>query len=148
MNTERQLRAFPSDQKIYIPNWNQSLYADASVVEGEVEKYKGGKQAITNPTLIVEVSSKSTVGYDKGLKFSKYKSIASFKEYVLVNQNMPYVDVLYKTEKGWLHNDYVGMDTEIPLQSLGITLKMSDLYKNVEDLQDPQRAMSFEPKEK
>ena len=40
---------------------------------------------MTNPTLIVEVLSKSTEEYDRGDKFEHYKRIPSLQQYVLVS---------------------------------------------------------------
>ncbi|MEH1818504.1 MAG: Uma2 family endonuclease [Nostoc sp.] len=42
--------------------------------------------------LIVEVFSPLTVAYDRGDKFRKYRSIASFCEYLLVSQTEPYIE--------------------------------------------------------
>ncbi len=54
---------------------------------------------ILNPILIVEVLSPSTEAYDRGDKFRKYRSIASFCEYLLVSQTEPYIEQYHNA--GW-----------------------------------------------
>ncbi|WP_293636728.1 Uma2 family endonuclease [Polaromonas sp.] len=39
----------------------------------------------TEPKLIAEVLSPSTAAYDRGLKFSHYRRLASLEEYVLID---------------------------------------------------------------
>lgn len=43
------------------------------------------EQIFTAPTLIVEVLSPSTQAYDRGLKFTLYRRLASLREYLLVD---------------------------------------------------------------
>jgi Uma2 family endonuclease len=137
-----------SDQKIYIPEYEQSVYPDTLVIIGEPEMFKGGNQAILNPTLIVEVLSDSTANYDRSGKFRKYQSLPSFMEYVLIDQEMPVIDVLYKEgERDWRMKTYVGLDDEVYFKSIDVTLKMSDIYQKIKDLKDPQTALEFEPTE-
>lgn len=111
-----------------------------------IETYEGGKQALLNPILITEVSSNSTASYDRRGKFRKYKTIPTFREYLLIEQNTPIVDVLYKNDEGeWGLKTYIGLEEVVHLQSIDCKLKMSDIYENIDNLQDPQTAIAFEP---
>lgn len=148
-NSEEEVEVFSNDQKVYIPDFNKFTYTDTFVIKGNTETYKGGKQAILNPTLIVEVSSKSTERYDRSTKFRMYQSLPSFKEYVIVNQDMPIVEVFYKiNEKKWQVTSYIGFDEVVKLETIDAELKMSDIYKKAEDLKDPQLDIEFMEKEK
>jgi len=143
---EKKIRIFGSDQKIFIPAFNHIVYSDTFVVKGKLETYKGGNQAILNPTLVVEVSSDSTAGYDRRGKFRKYQSLASFQEYLLVDQETPMVDVLFRLKNGdWRMKSYVGLDAVIHLQSIDCELKMAAIYENIPDLKDPQTVLEFDP---
>ena len=51
-----------------------------------------------NPTTIIEVLSKSTAPYDRGEKFEYYRSIPSFKEYVLIDSERVKIEVWQKLE--------------------------------------------------
>ncbi len=143
-NSEEEIAVYNSDQKVYISDSNKITYTDTFVVKGETITYEGGKQAVLNPTLIVEVASKSTERYDRTTKFRMYKSLPSFREYVIVNQDMPIVEVFYKIdEKKWQVTSYIGLDEEVKLETIDATLKMSDIYKKATDLKDPQLDIEF-----
>jgi Uma2 family endonuclease len=138
------LIVFDSDQKIYFPKYNHSVFADVGVIRGKKEMYKGGNQAVLNPCLIIEVLLDSTERCDKGGKFHKYKSLPSFEEYVLINQYAPIIDILTRTEDGWLMKTYIGLEEAIYFKSIDVTLKMADIYLKVEHLKDPQAVLEFD----
>lgn len=58
-------------------------YGDISALCGKPRFEKiGGVDVLTNPALIIEVLSASTESYDRGDKFSAYKSIPALREYL------------------------------------------------------------------
>jgi Uma2 family endonuclease len=97
---------YSSDTMIYVAETRFATYADAIVVCGPLATYRVAKlgEAVTNPTLIVEVLSDSTEKYDRGEKFAHYMRIASHAEYVLVAQNERRIEVFRRPEHGhWAH---------------------------------------------
>lgn len=138
------VRVYNSEIQIYIKSLKSGAYPDGSLVVGESEVFKKDK-AITNPTIIFEVLSDSTVGYDRGKKFRKYKYLSSFREYVLIEQDQPAIDVLYKNENGvWEMRTYVGLDDELELLSIGVKITLADIYENTQDLVLPQHKIDLE----
>jgi Uma2 family endonuclease len=132
--TERFI-AYNSDAHIYIPELDKSLYADVSAVAGNPILFAHYKTLITNPLLIVEVLSDGTEDYDRQKKFEFYQTIPSFKEYVLVHQDTARVEVYYcKNGKRnvWNYTFETGLAASIKLQSVGCTLRLKDIYRNVE----------------
>jgi Uma2 family endonuclease len=69
------------------------------VVNGTPEFNGDRTDEILNPLLIVEVLSPSSEGYDRGERFRKYRSIASFCEYLLVSQAEPYIEQYYNGDR-------------------------------------------------
>ncbi len=136
-------RVFNSELKIHIKALNQNVYPDSSVVLSP-PNYQDNKFAVTNPILVVEVLSDSTAKYDRGQKFLKYKAIPTFKEYVLIDQDVPMVDVLTLKDKEWVMTTYVGLEDIIVLPTLNCTIPMKNIYENVEDLEHPQGVIDFE----
>lgn len=141
----KNFRVFNSELKIYIEAFKQNVYPDTFVVT-EKPQYVDNKFSVSNPTLIVEVLSDSTGRYDRGQKFLKYKSLPSFAEYVLIEQDMPMVDVITKKEDNWIIKTYVGLEDTVVLESIGCEIPIADIYKNVEDLENPQGVLDFEEK--
>lgn len=90
---------------------------------------------ILNPLLIVEVASMSTEAYDRGSKFLDYSTIASFKEYLILQQNQPYARLSNRVESDvWQLRTVEGLGQEIELKSIGCSIAMRDIYFKTENL--------------
>lgn len=136
-NAVRQLalkfRVFSSDMKIRIPYNNKILYPDALVIAEKPEFYEARKDIITNPLLIVEVISPSSEAGDRGSKFHDYRTITTFKEYLLLWQDEAFATLATRQSNDlWRMTDIQGLDQHIQLESIGCTINMADLYFNIE----------------
>lgn len=129
----RGCRVFSSDMRVEVPTYLPYRYPDATALCGEPKIKKLGRQELlTNPELIVEVLSDSTEGFDRGDKFSYYKSIPSFVEYLLVSQKRAYVTQLVKqSENIWTNVEYTGLETNLKLHFADFSLKLSEIYRDV-----------------
>jgi Uma2 family endonuclease len=124
---------FSSDMKVEIAKFHAFVYPDASVVCGKIDYKKGRTDVIKNPLLIVEVLSSSTESYDRGEKFQKYQSLSSFKEYVLVSQKEPKVEVFTRQDdKTWLYYIATGLETNIILHSISHEIQLFDIYRKID----------------
>ncbi len=124
---------FPSDQKVYFPETGDGVYADALAVCEKPLYWDDEKLLLINPIIVVEVLSKSTQKYDRNGKFDKYKTLESFKEYVLIRQDKCYAEVWYRKEQGiWQETIIEDLNGELPLHSAGISISMQNVYENVE----------------
>ncbi len=98
---------FSSAAMIYVERAKLSTYADASVVCGTLETKnvkKAGRslgEAITHPTIIVEVLSDATERYDRDAKFKDYQQRESLREYVLVSQDARRFEVYRRDGSEW-----------------------------------------------
>lgn len=133
-----------SEMSVYIAAINEAVYPDASIVLGELALHKKNK-AITNPAIIFEVLSDTTGNYDRGDKFRKYQRLSSFREYVLIEQDQPIVDVFHKKENGnWEMTSFVGLEAKMQLKTLDIQIPLKDIYEDVIDaLHFPQYKMDL-----
>ncbi len=124
---------FSSDMKVEIEKSRSFVYPDASVVCGKIEYKKDRTDVVKNPLLIVEVLSSSTESYDRGEKFQKYQSLSSFKEYVLVSQKEPKIEVFTRQDdKTWLYYIAVGLEASITLHSINHIILLRDIYRKVD----------------
>jgi Uma2 family endonuclease len=123
-----------SETKIRIEEYNKVVYADALVIFEKPIYYKEQKHTITNPLIVVEVLSNSTDGHDRNLKFDYYRTLESFKEYVLIHQDRKLVSVFTKqADSTWLLRDYLGDDAVACLYALhDCPIPLKRLYKNME----------------
>jgi len=122
-------RPFSSDLRVHIPDTGLSTYPDASVC-GQLETAPDDKDAVTNPIVLVEVLSESTEGYDRGAKAAHYCRIPSLREYVLVSQAEPRIEVHRRAESGRWELLEARPGETIEIASLGARLDVSAIYAN------------------
>lgn len=123
---------FMSDMRLWMPDYSRYTYPDVMVVAGQPIFTDEKQTAITNPCLIVEVLSNSTQEYDRASKFKLYRSISSFREYVLVYQNNYCVEQYIKQDDGrWILTEYLEEDAVLKLESVSFEISLRDLYKRV-----------------
>jgi Uma2 family endonuclease len=131
-NSDKNYQILGSDQKIYFPSLDEGVYADALAVCEKPLFWDNDDLLLINPILVVEVLSKSTQKYDRTGKFDKYKTLESFKEYVMIRQNECYAEVWYRERPGLWHETIVtDIEGKLPLQSIGVEISMKRIYKNV-----------------
>jgi Uma2 family endonuclease len=126
---------YSSDLRIRIPRKVLWAYPDASVICGkpQVESIPGVGETATNPQVIVEVLSPSTESYDRGDKFARYREIPSLRDYVLVAQHEPRVEVFSRSADGaWSFVPVSDNHASAILRSLGLDLSLSEVYAGVE----------------
>ncbi|MCW6053207.1 Uma2 family endonuclease [Lyngbya sp. CCAP 1446/10] len=128
-------RLYNSDLRVWIPEYHCGTYPDLMIVNGEPELNGDRTDEILNPLLIVEVLSPSTEAYDRGEKFRKYRSLASFCEYLLVSQTEPYIEQYYNCDRPnsdrWQWQVYDRVERAIVLHSLNIELPMAEVYRRI-----------------
>jgi Uma2 family endonuclease len=123
---------FNSDLMVQIRPGKGGFYPDTMVVCGEEQFSNEKENAITNPTVVVEVLSESTAAWDHGGKFRQYQSLSSLQEYVLVEQTEPQVNVYRRGKDGmWLLEGYAGLDAEVEFKSLGIKIASREIFMGV-----------------
>jgi Uma2 family endonuclease len=132
-SSEETFLVYTSDMKIWIESRDRFVYPDAVTVAQKPELYNNRRDIITNPLLIVEVTSISSETFDFHGKFHLYRTIPSFMEYLLVSQEMHHVIRQYREGPDlWRTTDYFGLDEMIPLQSMGVEISMQGIYRGVE----------------
>ena len=128
----KECTSYSSDMKVEIARYQRYLFPDMSVVCGPPELSEERNDTIKNPILLIEVLSPFTEGYDRGLKFKMYRSLPSFKEYVLISQEEPQVEVYYRQNNtSWLYQVYQGLDSTLTLQSINHTVSLKHIYQKV-----------------
>jgi len=122
-----------SDQKVRIETEDTTVYPDALVICEKPEFWNGREDVIVNPFVIVEVLSKSTQNYDRGEKFMLYQRLPSLREYVVIEQHTPLVESWYQIEENtWQKTTAKGMEGVLSLRSLGVTLRLDEVYEHID----------------
>jgi Uma2 family endonuclease len=130
---QQNYRVFMGDVRLWIPRIRSYVYPDVMVIAGKPEYYDNRKDTITNPQAIIEVLSKSTRNYDRVDKFSYYRTIPSFQEYILIDQKKIAVEQYYKqANKRWSFSEYNEEDTDLFFSSLQVQVPLVDIYEKVD----------------
>lgn len=135
-------RPTSGDQRVYVPATDAAFYGDITIVCGDFESPPEDPDAITNPTVIVEVLSRSTADRDRGTKFEHYRTLASLTDYLLVDQRARHVEHRRRVEPGqdvWLLSTV--REGAVEMASLGIALAIDDVYADLEGVDAPEKAV-------
>lgn len=126
---DRPCEVYTADMRIKTAD--RYTYADVSVVCGPAELEDGHSDTLLDPTVIIEVLSPSTEAYDRGDKFTSYRTLHSMTDYLLVAQDKIRVEHLHRQPDGaWLLTECAQGD-RLVLGRIGCTLAIDDIYRNV-----------------
>lgn len=120
---------YASDMRLRTPD-DLLTYPDVVVVCGEPRFGDSEFDTLLNPTLIVEVLSKSTESYDRLTKLAHYKRIPSLAEILLVTQDYPCMEHWVRQGDGrWLVEDVQDLEAVVELPSIRCTLSLKSAYR-------------------
>jgi Uma2 family endonuclease len=126
----RPCRVFSADLRVKVQATGLATYPDASVVCNKLETAHDDPQAVVNPVVLVEVLSDSSEAYDRGEKFAHYRRIPSLREYVIVSQHEPCIEVHRLNAAGRWELYEAGAGESIDLASIDCRLSVDDVYSD------------------
>jgi len=125
-------RASSSDLKVRIEATDLSTFPDATVVCGERAVSALDKNAVTNPSLLVEITSNSTEDYDRGEKLNHYQQCPSVVAVLLVSHRRAQVTLVSRAAAGrWEQHEYRA-GQQLVLEAPQLTLDVNDIYAGIE----------------
>lgn len=86
----------------------------------------------TAPTLVIEVLSPSTRGFDSHKKVLEYKSHPDIRYILLIDTNNACSLLHYHDGEGWSEKMYNNIDDIIEFPEIGAALALSDIYDGLE----------------
>ena len=105
------------------------LYPDVMVTCAKADA--GDERTVTDPRLIIEVLSPVTKGYHQRDKFILYRTLASLREYVLVDPVKRQVDAFTLATGALLPTDQSQADV-LSLSSIDCKLPMESVFKGAQ----------------
>ena len=130
---KRSCEAYTSDMRVKVSQTGLYTYPDVVAVCDRARFDDTQKDTLVNPTVIVEVLSKSSNGYDPWTKFAHYRKLESLQEYLLISQIKYHVEhYVRQPNKQWLLSEYESQSDTIELPSINCHLAMSDIYDKIE----------------
>lgn len=124
-------RPMNSDMRIHTPS-GLDTYPDVSVFCGTPE-LTDNDRTLLNPVVIFEVLSPSTRNYDRGDKFVHYRSIATLRDYVLVDAEGISLEHFRRSPDGqeWVLHEYRAPTEILPLPAIELELPLADIYRDI-----------------
>jgi Uma2 family endonuclease len=123
-------RVASSDLKVRLEATDLSTFPDVTVVCGERQVASVDRNAVTNPKLLVEVTSNSTEDYDRGEKLNHYKQCASVSAVLFVSHRRPHVTVVARTEQGWDEREFRA-GQHVTLRDPELSFGIDELYAGI-----------------
>ena len=122
-----------NNMRLRIQAADACVYPDVVVLCDKPTFHDGRKDVVTDATLVAEVLSPTTDGYDRGGKFALYRGLPGLRQYLLIAQDRPAVDVFTRQPDGrWVLDAYTDPEAVIPCDAIGCTLTLAEVYAKVE----------------
>jgi Uma2 family endonuclease len=109
---------------------------DASVVCG-VPETEADTRILLNPVLVVEVTSPTSIDYDRVSKRQYYGNVPSIRAYLIIDQHRRLAELYTRSESGWHLRTFTEPDDDIPLEALDCSLPLRDIYQRIEFADEP-----------
>jgi len=126
-------RGFSPNMKVRAGEKGLYAYPDLMVACEEPAFHDREKDVLLNPTVIFEVLSPSTEGYDRGEKFERYSAhIETLRDYILVSQDRPRVEQRHREADGtWTSTELEGLSEVLSLSSINCRVPLADVYSRI-----------------
>jgi Uma2 family endonuclease len=128
-------RVAESNLRVRTPRYGRYVYPDAQVFCGPPKFDTDDLKHLTilNPRVVIEVLSPTTEAYDRGDKFSQYREIESFEEYILISQDRPnFESILRQSDGAWSFQTHSGLETAAIIRCLNVQIPMAEIYAGIE----------------
>ncbi len=128
----RRCNIFANDMRVKVAATGLYTYPDIAIVCGGAKFEDAELDTLLNPTVIIEVLSKSTATYDRGEKFEHYRKIPSLVEYLLIAQERRLVEHYIRQPDGrWLLSEASDLQDVVELPTIECRLALADVYEDV-----------------
>ena len=121
---------YTSDMRVKI-NDSRYVYPDLSAVCGKEQFEDESETTLLNPILVVEVTSPSSIEYDRVAKRDFYREVPSIQAYLIIDQHRVCAELYTRADVGWLLQVYTDPEDVIPLQMLNCELSLAEVYRGI-----------------
>lgn len=118
-----------SDMRVKVSG-TRYVYPDLSAVCGEPQ-LEDNDTTLLNPIMVVEVTSPTSLYYDRAEKREFYDAVPSIQSYLVIDQHRVFVDLHTRTGRRWLWEEFSDLDDVVPIEILGCQLPISAVYRDI-----------------
>ncbi len=130
---QRPCEVYVSDMRVKTNATGLYTYPDVVVVCGTPIFEDAAVDTLLNPTVLIEILSKTTQDYDQGGKFEHYRTLDTLQDYLLVAQHHCHLMHYHRQpHNAWLLTETRDIAGVVPLPSINCTLALTEVYAKVE----------------
>ena len=131
----RPCELYVSEMRVKVDAVGLYTYPDVAVVCGEPKLEDKYFDTLLNPTVLIEILSKSTERYDRIAKSDYYRRLTSLAEHLLIAQEQYRIEQYTRQSDGdWLLTETHSLEGVVDLQSINCSLALRDVYDKVSPL--------------
>jgi Uma2 family endonuclease len=124
---------YSSSLRVCVDGKSAYAHPDLSVVCGTLEYTDDTRDTVTNPKVIVEVLSPSTLNYDLGPKARLYWKIATLTDLLFVDQKKVWIEYWFRAPAGkWDSQLWESLDDIVRIASIASEIPVKEIYAGVE----------------
>lgn len=121
---------YTSDARVRAEASDFSAFPDVTVVCGECMVSPIDGKAIINPSVLIEVTSRSTEDDDRGEKASHSQQLPSLQAVLFISHREPRVTVVERGPGGWTERQ-LGSGERVTLAQPEVTFPVDELYAGI-----------------
>ena len=126
----KQCQPYGSDLRIHIPENTLFTYPDISIICRDVIEEETSDDYTIEPTVIIEILSPSTKGYDRGEKFRLYRDIPTLEAYILIDSESIAIEAFrINASCHWELEDYKSLNEVLAIPVVDLAIPLHDIYE-------------------
>lgn len=134
---KRPCKIYQSDMRVQVSQSGSYRYPDVVVVCGETQFVDDEEDTLLNPTVLIEVLSKSTAEKDRTTKSWEYRQLPGLQDYLIISPDEAVIEWYHREEdETWRTGKTRGLDKTIELLSIDCTLTLADVYEKIDFPED------------
>lgn len=128
---------YQSDMRVQVANAESYRYPDVVIVCGEAQFLDSELDTLVNPTVLIEVLSKSSSERDHITKAWEYRQIPSVQDYLIIAPDNAKIEWYHRQKDNtWLISSIVGLTETIYLEAIDCSLALEDIYEKIDFSED------------
>lgn len=126
-------RVHSSDLRVRVSETGLVTYPDVTVVCGPWVRDPSDTNTVVNPTLVVEVLSRTTQAYDRGEKREHYMRIPTLQAIVLAAHDRPELEVWTRRDGDRWDRALYGAGEAVVLAAIGARVEVDAVYREASE---------------
>lgn len=133
-------------ENVKVETVTNSFYSYPDLILTCSAEDRAGTYIVKNPTILVEVLSRTSAFRDRGFKLRMYKQIQSLQYYLLVSQNEYYIELYTRSmhENIWTYQSFDDPNGSVLFERINFSIPIAKIYENIVFMGDDETTLPIE----